>query len=114
MPVSAALWSWAVVLILLGLVLVTMSIIGRHIGDARRRSDADVAAIRIGILIAGLADATKLPPRPTQKERPAWIIAARDLSDVIAGPDRCRLEQIFTRWMDEAQHSGPVRQGAPS
>ena len=114
MIVSTVLWAWAVFLILLGLMVVTASSIGRRLGDARRRDDADVAAVRIATLIDGLVDATKLPPRPARKERPGWIIAARDLGDVIDGADRYRLEQIFTRWMGEAQRSAPARQGAPS
>ncbi|MES2498202.1 MAG: hypothetical protein V4618_18950 [Pseudomonadota bacterium] len=114
MFVSTVLWIWAICLILLGLVFVTASIIGRRIGDVRRRTDADVAAVRTGILIAGLADATKLPPRPAQKERSGWIVAAHDLRDVIDGPDRYRLEQIFTRWMGDAQRNARARDGAPS
>ena len=114
MIVSSVLWNWAGFLILLGLVFVTVSIIGRRIGDARRRNAADVAAVRIALLMGGLTDAGTLPPRPSQKERLGWINAARELGDVIDGPGRKRLEQIFTRWMGDAQRNAPDRQGAPS
>ncbi|WP_240663219.1 hypothetical protein [Sphingomonas sp. UV9] len=114
MIASTLLWSWAVVLTLLGLAFVAASILGRRIGDARRRDAADLAAVRIGVLIDGLADATKLPPRPAPKERPAWIVAVRDLGGVIDGPDRDRLDHIVTRWMGKPQRSTHSREGAQS
>lgn len=114
MIVSTVVWAWAVLLILLGLMFVMASSIARRIGDARRRTDADGAAVRIAILIGGLADATTLPPRPARSDQRGWIIAARDLWDVIDGSERCRLEHIFTRWMGDAQRRAPARQGAPS
>ena len=103
---STFLWTAALVLVLTSLLLVAASVIGRRLGDARRQEERDGAAFRTATLIALLAGLPRTTPRPSPDDRPFWIAAARDLSSVIEGPDRDRLDQLISTWLGD--RSPPV------
>lgn len=103
---ATTLWTAALVLVLASLILVVASVIGRRLGDARRQDEREGAALRTATLIACLAGVPRTTPRPSPDERPFWIAAARDLSSVIEGPDRDRLDQLISTWLGD--RSPPV------
>jgi hypothetical protein len=98
---ATILWTAALVLVLASLLLVVVSVIGRSLGDARRQDERDGAAFRTATLIACLAGVPRSTPRPSPDDRPFWIAAARDLSSVIEGPDRDRLDQLISTWLGD-------------
>lgn len=103
---ATILWSAALVLALASLLIVLASVISRSLGDARREQERDGAALRTATLIACLAGMPRATPRPSPADRPFWIAAARDLSSVIEGPDRERLDQMISTWLGD--RSPPV------
>lgn len=98
---ATVLWIAALVLTLASLLLVVASVISRRLGDARRQDEQDGAALRTATLIACLADVPGTTPLPAPNDRPFWIAAARDLSSVIEGPDRDRLDQLISTWLGD-------------
>jgi hypothetical protein len=104
---ATVLWIAALVLVLASLLLVVASVIGRRLGDARRQDERDGAALRTATLIAFLAGLPRTTPRPSASDRQFWIAAARDLSSVIEGPDRDRLDQLISTWLADRSPPSP-------